>query len=231
VVSLTIELSGSVIIFVPTSTLCQVSTVRTSRRGRPRADEVEQHRRHVIDACYQELVERGYQNVTMSQVAARAGASKETLYAWFGNRDGLFRALIIENADASAQRVRDALDTDADPAETLTGYAVGLLTLLTSGRSIALNRAAMTSPELAATLLESGRHRIGPLVERYLGKLAEEHYLDIDDTGDAFTLLYGLIIQDTQIRVLLGENPPTSTEISRRAHTAVERFLRLTRAH
>jgi hypothetical protein len=51
---------------------------------------------------------------------------------------------------------------------------------------------------------------------------------DIADTGDAFTLLYGLVIQDTQIRVLLGDDPPSRRLISRRAETAVDRFFELT---
>ena len=38
-------------------------------------------------------------------------------------------------------------------------------------RRFALNRAAMASPELAETLLASGRHRVGPLVERYLATI------------------------------------------------------------
>ena len=42
------------------------------------------------------------------------------------------RTLIELNADASAERVRVALDTGADPHDTLVGYATGLLTLLTS---------------------------------------------------------------------------------------------------
>lgn len=202
----------------------------TARRGRPRADELEERRQRVIDAAYAELVESGYQNVTMSGVASRAGASKETLYSWFGNKEGLFTTLIVENADASAERVHTALDAEADPYDTLVGYANGLLGLLTSERSIALNQASMTSPELAATLLQSGRHRVGPLVESYLATLAEAGYLKVTNPADSFTLLYGLVIRDTQIRVLLGEKPPSSVERTKRARAAVDQFLELSKS-
>ena len=50
----------------------------------------------------------------MLSVARRAGASKETLYSWFGNRDGLLRALIERNADTSAERVAAALGSTTD---------------------------------------------------------------------------------------------------------------------
>lgn len=198
------------------------------RRGRPRAGERAERRRAVLEAAFAELAEHGYEKVTMLGVAKRAGASKETLYSWFGNREGLFAALITENADASAERVRAALAGDGEPRQTLTGYAIGLLTLLTDDRSIALNRGAMTSPELAEILLAQGRHRVGPVVEAYLARLAADGFLAIDDPADAFTLLYGLVVRDTQIRVLLGERPPSKRQIAARAELAVDRFLLLT---
>lgn len=204
------------------------STETTSRRGRPRKEEQQQHRQRVIDAALAELVERGYERVTMLGIATRARASKETLYSWFGSREGLFAALIQDLADRTAERVQAALDGDNDPIETLTVFATGLLTLLASEQSIALNRAAMNSPDLAEILLASGRHRVGPLVEQYVARLTDAGYFDITDPPEAFRLLYGLVIQDTQIRVLLGEPPPSKAVIATQAATAVDRFLHYT---
>lgn len=201
-----------------------------SRRGRPRKADEEKNRQRVVDAAFDELIERGYEGVTMLGIASRAGASKETLYSWFGSREGLFAALIQENADRSAQRIEVALRADDDPVATLTGYATGLLTLLTDKRSVALNRAAMNSPELARVLLASGRHRVGPLVEEYLARLSNAGHVAITDPPAAFRLLYGLVIQDTQIRVLLGEAAPSKNEIANRAREAVVRFMQLTQA-
>lgn len=200
-----------------------------SRRGRPRADEREDRRRKVLDAAFDELVERGYEKATMLGVARRAGASKETLYSWFGNREGLFAALIEDNADQTADRIAAALEGDADPRETLVGFATGLLTLLTGEQSIALNRAAMPSPTLAKVLLTSGRHRAGPLVERYLTRLSDEGHIAIKDADEAFRTFYGLVMQDTQIRTLLGEPQPPRKELARHAALAVDRFLELYR--
>ena len=57
---------------------------------------------------------------------------------------------------------------------------------------------------------------------------AKADLLAISDPPGAFMLLYGLVVQDTQIRVLLGEPPPTRREIERRAEDAIADFLRLT---
>jgi AcrR family transcriptional regulator len=202
------------------------------RRGRPPAGTSAAHREVILDAVFELLAERGYQGTTMAAVAARAGSSKETLYAWFGSKQGLFTALIRRQAEAANQAVAAALDGDGghDPAATLTAFATNLLMLLLGERSVALNRAALAEPdgELAAVLLAQGRHRTGPIVEAYLARLAAEGHLGIDDPADAFQLLYGLVIQDLQIRVLLGEPPPSPDALAEQARVAVERFLALT---
>ncbi len=203
------------------------SKISSPRRGRPKIGEREQRRRRVLDAAFAELVEHGYEKTTMLGIAQRAGASKETLYSWFDNRDGLFSAMIEDNADHAATAIQAGLARDAEPATTLTSFSVGLLTMLTGERSIALNRAAMSSPDLAAVLLASGRHRVGPLVERYLDRLNQSGFITIDDPAETFRLLYGLLLTDTQIRVLLGESPPTAAEVAERAAVAVDRFLLL----
>jgi hypothetical protein len=79
-------------------------------------------------------------------------------------------------------------------------------------------------------LLAQGRHRTGPIVEAYLARLAEAGVLGIDDPAEAFQLLYGLVVRDLQIRVLLGEPPPAPEALAAQARTAVERFLALTAA-
>ena len=184
--------------------------------------------RAILDVALEELIEHGADGLSMLGVARRAGASKETLYAWFGDRDGLLTALIERNADEAVVGVRGALDRPDDDARTvLVGFAIGLLRLLTGPASLALNRAAMSAPALAERLLRSGRHRVGPLVETYLAALDDADTLTAPDPAASFELLYGLVVRDLQIRVLLGEPVPPPRELAARAAMAVDQFLRL----
>ncbi len=175
------------------------------------------------------IVREGYAAATMQAIADEAHASKETLYSWFGDRESLVAALIRLNADESAARLTAALGRRPASAEdgrrTLEGYARSLLALLTGDVSLALNRAAMGSPALAETLLESGRHRVGPLATAYLTALHDSGFSPHADADRAFSFLYGLVVQDSQIRVLLGEAPPSQEEVAARARWAVEVFL------
>ena len=204
-------------------------TTTRKRGGRPPEAQRAARRDAALDAAVAELCEGGYERLTMTGVARRAGSSKESLYSWFGSKEGMVAAVIRRESASTNERVEAALRRpDADPRAMLVAIARNLLGLLTGAVSLALNRAAMAAPPLAAELLAHGRHTTGPLVEGYLAHLAEAGRLRIDDADDAFRLLYGLTVQDTQIRALLGERAPDAAELDRRAREAVDRFLALT---
>jgi len=182
----------------------------------------------VLDAAFEVLVDSGYEAATMLAVAQRAGASKETLYSWFGSKEGLLAALIRREAEQASAAVERALAGASDPRRTLVSFARGLLTLLLGERSLALNRAALASPELARALLAHGRHTTGPIVERYLARLAADNVIGCGRSSTQFELLYGLIVRDSQIRALLGETPLSPRQITTRSHEAVAAFFTLT---
>ncbi len=183
----------------------------------------------MLAATIRVIVAQGYAAATMQAIADEAHASKETLYAWFGDREALVAALIRANADDSAAALTESLSRPAtDTAQaraTLEAYARSLLRLLTGEVSIALNRAAMSSPALAAELLSSGRHRVGPIAAAYLAELYAAGLSPHPKPDRAFSFLYGLVVQDTQIRVLLGEPAPTARAIAARARWAIATFL------
>jgi AcrR family transcriptional regulator len=197
------------------------------RRGRPPAAERAGRRDAALDAALTEIRDNGFERVTMSAVAARAGSSKESLYVWFGSKEGLVAELIRRQSARTNAAVESALTTNQPVREVLVGIANNLLNVLLSETSLALNRAAMSSPALAAILLQQGRHTTGPLIERYLARLNRDGLINIDDPAEAFCLLYGLTIQDSQIRALLGEQPPTAAERTKMARSAVSRFIAL----
>lgn len=204
-----------------------MSRANERRRGRPPAGEEDARRNGALDAALAELVERGYEATTMLGVARRARSSKESLYSWFGNKEGLFAAIIRRESENTNRSVAALLEADIPPAEALKKLATNLLRLLTGERSLAINRAAMTSPALALLLLQHGRHTTGPLVERYLERLAEDGVISVADPAEAFQLFYGLVIQDFQIRALLGQDPPDAETAATVANRAVGAFLTL----
>src|SRR5258707_12372242 len=68
----------------------------TVRRTRPRG---EVRRSQILDAATEVFLENGYGGATIDLVVERAGASKATVYSFFGGKDGLFPSIVEERAE------------------------------------------------------------------------------------------------------------------------------------
>ena len=202
------------------------------RHGRLPTAERAARRAQILDAAMDEITARGYEQATMAGIARRAGASKETLYAWFDDKAGLVKALI----ETSAFRFPDVPDpsvvteghTIDEAREILIACASGLLALVVGREFVALSRAAVTSPELADVLLATGRSRIGSVVEAYLARLHDVGVIHAPDSRESFGLFYGIVVKDVQIRTLLGGVSPGPETRRVQAERAVDGFLVLT---
>jgi AcrR family transcriptional regulator len=86
----------------------------------------------VLDAVLSLMVEEGDQ-LTMNAVARRASCSKETLYKWFGDRDGLLTATVRWQAARVRAGEYDRQTLDA-PAlrDSLKDFAANWLTVISS---------------------------------------------------------------------------------------------------
>ncbi|MDR3494783.1 MAG: TetR/AcrR family transcriptional regulator C-terminal domain-containing protein [Ancalomicrobiaceae bacterium] len=191
-----------------------------------------ERQRAVLEVVLGLLVEQG-DRLTMTAVARRASCSKETLYKWFGDRDGL----LIATVQWQAARVRvaplDGPDLDlAALSERLEEYAANWLTVISSQTSIALNRVAIgqaaAAPALGAIVLEHGRFAMGRRLKPVLEAGRAAGLLSYDDTEAAFRSFFGLVARDVQIRLLLGEALGLDEATIRRdAAGAASQFLTL----
>ncbi|MEM9330566.1 MAG: TetR/AcrR family transcriptional regulator C-terminal domain-containing protein [Pseudomonadota bacterium] len=186
----------------------------------------------VLSAVLNLMVEEG-DGFSMAAVAQRASCSKETLYRWYGDRDGLLTATVQWQASKVIMpQLEEGRLTAALFSETLEKFAESWLTVLTGEISIALNRLAVShagngNTNLGNIVLENGplamRERLLPIFE--IGN--QKGYIALQGE-EAFRLLFGLVVSDIQIRALLGEKKnPTKREITAFSKRAVGRFLLL----
>lgn len=192
----------------------------------------EERRDAIMDITVELLAERGYRETSMLEVARRASASKETLYAWFGDKRGLFEAIIRRNAETVQSVLARHLEEDASPQVALKAFGAALLTLLLGDSAVAINRAAISEarsdPLLAQALASAGREATLPAFIRFLEQSRDRHAWAIADASEAAETFLGLLLGDIQVRRLLGLVPPLSEEaIKSRAARATQTFLRL----
>jgi AcrR family transcriptional regulator len=187
----------------------------------------------VLDAVLRLLVEQGEQ-LTMAAVARRANCSKETLYKWFGDREGLLTATVRWQAARVkvAPLKAGSLDIEALGAR-LEEFAGSWLTTISSDTSLALNRVAISSSggdnrTLGRIVLENGRLAMGRRLKPVLEAGRAAGLLAFDDAEVAFRTFFGLVGRDVQIRLLLGDVIDLSpNEIRADAQRATWQFLTL----
>ena len=85
----------------------------------------EQRRREILDAAFLEFSKKGYAGASMEAIARRARASKETLYAWFENKETLLNTLIASRLDGMASRVVAAAEKDPSPSQRAADHRRG----------------------------------------------------------------------------------------------------------
>lgn len=203
-----------------------MATIATKR------DEVFTPRQQqVLTAALDLLVEQG-DRLTMTSVARRASCSKETLYKWFGDRDGLLTATVQWQAAKVRVPQVDRRRLDIESLKSsVDQFARDLLTTIVGEVSVTLNRLAITHAgadknSLGGIVLENGplaiRKRLKPVLEA--GR--EARVLRFETSEEAYRSFFGLVVRDVQIRLLLGETIELGEqEIARDAARATEQFF------
>ena len=196
-------------------------------------ERLTERQKDVLDAALRLLVEEG-DNLTMAAVARRASCSKESLYKWFGDRDGLLNATV--RWQASKVRVAPVDQGKVDLislTESLEGFARDWLKVISSDTSIALNRVAISHAgsgrdNLGAIVLDNGRFALAKRLKPVLDAGKRSGVLVFEDAETAFRTFFGLVARDVQIRLLLGNWPGmTEAAIAEDAARATRQFLAL----
>ncbi len=184
----------------------------------------------VLTAALDLLVEAG-DGLTMTAVARRASCSKETLYKWFGDRDGLLTATVQWQAAKVRVPAIDRRNLDADSLKSsIQQFARDLLSTISGSTSVALNRLAISHATedngLGAIVLDNGRLTMGKRLKPVLEAGRDARLLRFDSSETAFRTFFGLVLRDVQIRLLLGDKLTiTSKEIEVDAERATEQFF------
>ncbi|MCS6762391.1 MAG: TetR/AcrR family transcriptional regulator [Candidatus Devosia symbiotica] len=190
----------------------------------------------MLTAALDLLVENG-DGLTMTAVARRASCSKETLYKWFGDRDGLLMATVQWQAAKVRMPQVDQTGLNARALrQSIEQFARVLLTVITSEVSITLNRTAVThtaqeKDRLGNIVLENSLlaicRRLKPILEA--GRNAR--LLRFTSSEDAYRTFFGLVVRDVQIRLLLGDKAliqaNVEANIEADVKTATDQFFAL----
>lgn len=129
-----------------------MSDIHSTNRGRLAVQaRGEDTRRRILESALDLFASHGYEGASTRLIAESAGVNLPAIQYYFGNKEGLFRAIIedlIADSDRHlsdvAPRVRAALENrDATPAELterLCDLLESFVTLVTGGRQVESRR-------------------------------------------------------------------------------------------
>jgi len=191
-------------------------------------------RRAILDVAHDVFLAQGYAATSMSEIAAKLGGSKGTLYNYFRSKEELFSAFMSDVCSDQAAIYFDPLTPIGEGKsvrESLIDLGVSLLEFLLQDDFIAIHRLVVAEadrfPELGQLFYEAGPQR-GELrfTEKFRQAMAAGH-LPEDDPKVVGQRLKDLVMSDLYLRRLwgvLGELDPTTL----RAHVtqSVDIFLR-----
>jgi AcrR family transcriptional regulator len=195
----------------------------------PQRASGEDRRRAILDAARQVFLERGYAETNIDAVVERVGASKATVYALFGNKDGLFNA-VTTLCGTQFAAVVDGAEISPSPAENLRRLARTYCKAAFHPETLAMYRLAVG---------ESGRrpdsgdvfYRLGPrviigAVAKFFRESAEKGVLETSDAEQLADCFLGALRGTLFNRAAM--NPtriPTQPELEQHIDFVVETFL------
>ncbi|MBO6716771.1 MAG: TetR/AcrR family transcriptional regulator [Rhizobiaceae bacterium] len=201
-------------------------------------EEFSPRQQAVLDCALQLLVSGGEKGLTTAGLARAANCSKESIYKWFGDRDGLLAAMIAHQASKVRASAENGHAMDAAQFRAyLVAFAHDLLEVLSGDVSLALNRLAIgqashADSRLGRLLIERGRKRIDQSAMALLEAGKRRGLIRYEDREAAYHTLYGLIVRDLHVRMLLGEKGARQPDtFEAMAEEAIDRFFALFGAH
>jgi TetR/AcrR family transcriptional regulator, mexJK operon transcriptional repressor len=191
-------------------------------------------RRAILDVASEVFLAQGYAAASMSEIAARLGGSKGTLYNYFRSKEELFGAFIADTCQGPAIAIFDPLPPIGEGRsvrESLIDLGFSLMTFLWTDQLVALHRLIVAEvgrfPEIGRMFYEAGPRRGEQRFADYFEAAMAAGRIPPADPMMVGQRLKDLVLSDVYLRMMWGVLPPPRPE-DLREHVArsVDIFLR-----
>ena len=196
-----------------------------AKKGRPNG-----RREALLRAAAEVFFEQGYAATSIDAIIERAGGSKRNIYNEFGNKQGLFSAIVKETADEVLSTLAIEEIEGHDLRETLTAFGRLLMGVYMSPTLIGIYRIVVTEanrfPDLAKAFYEQGPGRGTSRLAEVLEVAKERGEIRADNCLRLAGHFVSMIRDDVHLQVILGLRPaPSDEEMRELVDSLVEVFL------
>lgn len=196
----------------------------------PQTKRGHERRIALMESATELFLQHGYEAVSLDDIVQHAGGSKASIYKYFGNKEGLFRAICDYRCECFQQ---DVTLTPKLETEQLKDYLKRILSKfirhILRPHNIAFIRLIINQsqkdPQLAAYLHRNGAANIQKTIT---SALQQEHDRGLIDcpSPDSSAIMYLGIIRDYEWRVILGVDLTIcDQEVDDHIQYCIDRFL------
>lgn len=172
----------------------------------------------LLRAAAEVFFEQGYAATSIDAIIERVGGSKRNIYNEFGNKEGLFAAII----DQSAQHLLSTLEVEqiegCDLEDTLMSFGNRLMDLYTSPALIGLYRIAISEghrfSDIVRVFHEKGPGRATARLSEVLEDARQRGEIQFEDCLEVSRCFVGMI-RDNLLKAVVGiDSEPTRESVA-----------------
>ncbi len=193
--------------------------------------KTEAKREAIIEAAAQAFQELGFEGASMTDIAARVGGSKATLYGYFSSKEELFVEVTHEAARHHFEPIFAALEQEHDDVrKALQRLSERTLTVLCGEQAIRARRAIIAESgrsDIGLRFFQNGPQKGLDELAAFLGKQMARGKVRQCDPLVAARHLTALLDSETVTPVLFGlEKKLSQTALRQAVSRALDAFMR-----
>ena len=195
------------------------------------ASRAELRRQAFLDAARDVFLEQGYESANMSEIVRRAGGSLATLYSQFGDKEGIFLAVLERRLQEVTDMLEVELQAHTPLGEGLQRIGEQFAGSLVQPQSLELYRLivglAKKFPDMAQTFMQLGPNKVRLAIAAYLQDRADAGEIPQSEDFEVLgSLFLDMVRSPLQSRALLDQTVrPTEDDVKASVKRAVDVFL------
>jgi AcrR family transcriptional regulator len=186
-------------------------------------------RRHILAVATELFLERGFSGASTTELLRRTGGSKTTIYAYFGDKAGLFTAVIDEMLLDSVSLLKSLDLAELPIRDALVKIAGQYLKVVLSRRYLGLMRIVVAEvnrfPEIGEAFYARGPGLSYERFRTFLDERTVNGELVIADTSRATDLFFGTLLHRELLERLYGVKSAPLRNVSAVASAVADEFI------
>lgn len=193
--------------------------------------KMEMRRAAILEAARNLFCEHGLSGTTLEMITAEVGGSRRTIYELFGNKDGVFEAVVRDSTSKVIDIIKEINFTDLPLRDALIEFGMNLMTFLTQPETIRCLRLFLGEvprfPHMGKVFYESGLMTGRRILKSYFEEQMDKGEMPKVDAMQAATFFMSLMKADYDFRQMTQVGwEPNTPDLKQHVTNAVDMFLR-----